>query len=317
METLAFQSNRLDVTEDFLSRAYTPMRIGGRPQKTGARIERASAGGLLVDKVDFDYTLSYDAGALDKVCLITLHRGLIVDTTGGGRTAHGPGETFLVALPDRPYTGEERGARYTITMFDAALLDQVAGGDERRDGPVRFTGRTPVDEEAGRRLGRTVAFLRDTVLGGPAPAAEGLVVSTALRHLAAVALTSLPGTLTAHRPRPVDGRDAGTATLRRAMTFIEENAHRDIGLSDIAAAVRVTPRAVQYAFRRHASTTPLGHLRRVRLAHAHGDLRAATTEVSSVLDIAARWGFAHPGRFAAAYRDAYGASPSDTLRAAP
>jgi transcriptional regulator GlxA family with amidase domain len=30
--------------------------------------------------------------------------------------------------------------------------------------------------------------------------------------------------------------------------------------------------------------------------------------------IAARWGFAHPGRFAALYREAYGTSPSRTLR---
>ncbi|WP_255344740.1 MULTISPECIES: helix-turn-helix domain-containing protein [unclassified Actinoplanes] len=30
--------------------------------------------------------------------------------------------------------------------------------------------------------------------------------------------------------------------------------------------------------------------------------------------MAARWGFANTGRFAAAYRAAYGVSPSETLR---
>ncbi|MFE7378927.1 helix-turn-helix transcriptional regulator [Streptomyces zhihengii] len=317
IETLAFHSNRLDVTEDFLCRAYTPMRIGGRPRKTGARIERSAADGLLVDKLDFDYTLSYDAGPLDKICLITMHRGVVRDTTGGRDELHGPGDTFMVALPDRAYAGEVRAARYTITMFDTALLDEVAGTAGGHDVPVRFTGQRPVDAEAGRRLGRTVAFLRDTVLGGPAPAVDGLVVSTAARHLAAVALAALPSTLRDDGPRPADSRDAGTATLRRAMAFIEENAHRDIGLADIATAVCVTPRAVQYAFRRHASTTPLGHLRRVRMALAHGDLRASAADASSVQGIATRWGFAHQGRFAAAYRDAYGVSPSDTLRTDP
>ena len=29
--------------------------------------------------------------------------------------------------------------------------------------------------------------------------------------------------------------------------------------------------------------------------------------------VAARWGFTNPGRFAAAYRQAYGRQPSDTL----
>ncbi|MFD0431493.1 hypothetical protein ACFQ60_42680 [Streptomyces zhihengii] len=35
IETLAFHSNRLDVTEDFLCRAYTPMRIGGGRGRPG------------------------------------------------------------------------------------------------------------------------------------------------------------------------------------------------------------------------------------------------------------------------------------------
>src|ERR1700760_1432292 len=37
-------------------------------------------------------------------------------------------------------------------------------------------------------------------------------------------------------------------TLRRAIAFIHENAHLDIGLGDIAAALGVTPRSVQYTF---------------------------------------------------------------------
>ena len=59
------------------------------------------------------------------------------------------------------------------------------------------------------------------------------------------------------------------------MTFIEENAHADITVADIAAAASVTVRAIQLAFRRHLDTTPLEYLRRVRLGHAHRDLLAA------------------------------------------
>ena len=104
-------------------------------------------------------------------------------------------------------------------------------------------------------------------------------------------------------------------TLRRAIDFIHENAHRDIGLSDIAAAIGVTPRSVQYIFRRHLSTTPLEYLRRVRLDRAHRDLQAADPAVDTVMAIAGRWRFAHPGRFSIAYREAFGTPPSQTLRA--
>ena len=74
-------------------------------------------------------------------------------------------------------------------------------------------------------------------------------------------------------------------------------------------------RALQYAFRRHHGTTPLGSLRRVRLEHAHRELQAADpTRGATVAAIAARWGFARADRFATAYRETFGVLPRDTLR---
>ncbi|MCV7278654.1 helix-turn-helix transcriptional regulator [Mycolicibacterium flavescens] len=106
------------------------------------------------------------------------------------------------------------------------------------------------------------------------------------------------------------------ALLRRAMTFIHENAHRDITLGDIAAAVNVTPRSVQYAFRRHLGTTPLEYLRSVRLERAHRDLQVADPTVDTVMAIAGRWGFTHAGRFSSFYKRTFGTPPSQTLRGA-
>ena len=102
--------------------------------------------------------------------------------------------------------------------------------------------------------------------------------------------------------------------LRRALAFIHDNAQTDIGLNDIAAVVGVTPRSVQYMFRRHLGTTPLEYLRRVRLDNAHRDLLAADPSVDTVTAIAGRWGFSHAGRFSIAYRQVFGTSPSRTLR---
>jgi transcriptional regulator GlxA family with amidase domain len=116
------------------------------------------------------------------------------------------------------------------------------------------------------------------------------------------------------RQRP-DTTATQPETLRRAVGFIHEHAHLDIGLSDIAAAIGVTPRSIQYTFRRHLGTTPLEYLRRVRLDRAHRDLLAANPAVDTVMAIAERWRFSHPGRFSIAYREAFGRPPSRTLRA--
>jgi transcriptional regulator GlxA family with amidase domain len=113
----------------------------------------------------------------------------------------------------------------------------------------------------------------------------------------------MPATETAQPPQ-----------LRRALAFIHDNAQGDIGVGDVAEAVGVTPRSVQYMFRRHLGTTPLEYLRRVRLDCAHRDLKAADPAVDTVTAIAGRWGFSHAGRFSIAYKRAFGTEPSQTLR---
>ncbi|MEV6206187.1 helix-turn-helix transcriptional regulator [Kitasatospora sp. NPDC051914] len=140
------------------------------------------------------------------------------------------------------------------------------------------------------------------------------VAGRTARLLVQVALEVFPVPAT-RGPAPADGTDTPPATLRLAVAFIESHAGEDIVLADISAAAFVTPRALQYAFRRHLDTTPLAHLRRVRLDAAHRDLLAADPATATVTEIAARWGFGHPGRFAASYREAYRTAPHSTLAA--
>lgn len=115
------------------------------------------------------------------------------------------------------------------------------------------------------------------VLADPALADQPLVASTAAQHLAASVLAAFPDTaLTV--PTGPDRNDAPPEVLRRALAHIDDHADQPLTVADIAAAARVTVRALQYAFRRHLDTTPLAHLRRVRLSHAHQELLAAGPE---------------------------------------
>ncbi|WP_067199313.1 helix-turn-helix transcriptional regulator [Microbacterium sp. XT11] len=109
-------------------------------------------------------------------------------------------------------------------------------------------------------------------------------------------------------------RRAAPSTVRRALAYIDENAHLPITVDDVAAACFISTRGLHYAFRRALDTTPAAALRRARLAGAHAELSRGTT--TPIADIARRWGFSHPSRFAAAYRRAYGSAPSDARRVA-
>lgn len=71
---------------------------------------------------------------------------------------------------------------------------------------------------------------------------------------------------------------------------------------------------MQAAFNRHHGVTPLAYLRRIRLLLAREQLQS--DDDRSVTDIAQACGFAHLGRFAAAYRDEFGELPRETRHTA-
>ena len=103
-------------------------------------------------------------------------------------------------------------------------------------------------------------------------------------------------------------------TVRAAMAFIDAHAADSITLTEIAAAAQLSPRALQVAFRRHLDTTPVLHLREVRLSRVHADLQSAVPgDGQTVSAVASRWGFSQLSRFARDYKQRYGVSPRQTL----
>jgi AraC-like DNA-binding protein len=316
METLVFDSDDLDRTEEFFSQAYARMRIGnGTPDSSRARIHRSAIDSVSVDELELDFDMSYAVTPLGRICLCMVHEGTIEDHVYQGVSdSFGPGDVVSFAPPELSYAGRVHAARYNITMLDPSLLDQVAAtAGTRRPEPVRLTGHRPISAAAGDRLRTTIRYLQDHVLADAAVADHPLVASTAAQHLAAAVLATFPNTASTDPTGP-DRQDAHPTALRRALAFIDDHADRPLTVAQIAEAAHISVRALQYAFRRHLDSTPLAYVRRVRLAHAHDELAAADPEDgSTVTDIAARWGFYHPGRFATLYRDSYERAPSRTL----
>jgi AraC-like DNA-binding protein len=77
--------------------------------------------------------------------------------------------------------------------------------------------------------------------------------------------------------------------VRRAEQFIEENARNDIELEELAGVAGVSARALQMGFRRFRNTTPMAHLRAVRLELARAELARAKRKGASVASIAHLW----------------------------
>jgi AraC family ethanolamine operon transcriptional activator len=100
--------------------------------------------------------------------------------------------------------------------------------------------------------------------------------------------------------------------VRDASAYAETRSE-PISVRQLANAVGVSPRTLEYAFREGLGTTPLNFMRRCRLNGALRELRSATRESKTVTEIATNWGFNDLGRFAAAYKQLFGFYPSQTL----
>jgi AraC-like DNA-binding protein len=102
--------------------------------------------------------------------------------------------------------------------------------------------------------------------------------------------------------------------LREALEWLKLRLDKPIVLDDLAAAAGVRPRTLEAQFRLHLGTTPMGWVRKTRLARARQQLLASREE-ANVTDIALANGFTELGRFSARYRQAFGELPSETLKA--
>ncbi len=110
-----------------------------------------------------------------------------------------------------------------------------------------------------------------------------------------------------HEPPTPEG-----ATLEPLLRWMDENAHRDLTLADIAARATMSTRTLNRRFREQTGSTPLRWLRRARLRRAQYLLE--TTD-HAVERIAGQVGFSSPTTFRERFRGLVGASPQAYRRA--
>lgn len=245
------------------------------------------------------------------VALCVLRGRVEVEHAGLTGTA-GPGEWVLASTGIGSVKLRSSDAQLRSVVVARTLLTEVAAIDTAAQAVPRFTGLLPSATTTGHALDATERFL-DRLLAAEDAATDPIVLRSAGRMLASALLSTFPNDL----PDGTSPEDAGAdqpALLRQAVEFIHDNASRDISVRDIAAALYLSPRTVQYLFRRHLNTTPTAYLRSIRLAQARQELIAGDRSMTTVAATAARWGFAHTGRFAVLYRRTYGESPHETLR---
>ena len=298
-----------DEARDWLDTAYgSSLGLHGRMGTVHHR--RREREGVAFDRLQIDAPVTFDAEPMPALVVVDVLGGEIEYThqkvTDRGRE----GDTVLASGWGMPFSGrgngyDVRNTSVSVEVLDAAIADI---DPDRTSADLAFTSFVPRSRAAAAQW-RAVVDQLSVSPDAPDVAVGRGDVSRLLAHSL---LHTFDNNLVADERGAVrDARDATQSVVRLAQRVIEERGGDDLTMSDIARECHVTPRALQYAFRRHLDCTPHAYLRQVRLDLVHQVLRDGS--VSNVGDAAARFGFFNPGRFAAEYRQVFGENPGQTL----
>ena len=304
-----------DVAHELIRRTYrvTDMDVGGadpfRFRRTVVGDERFAFG-------DVVYTgdLRATSQPLPYFCVTVVRQGRFGLASDRDETRAAVGDRFVF-----PTDGEKQSDWHDIhlsqVMLDREAVErEIIGLSLAAPTGLDVLSFRPVSEAHASHWQGAVGHVFEDVVRNDAAMASPLIRGAAFRSLVAAFVetfeTTVVGLTGSGDARPLP------STVRRALAYIEEHAHDDIGVVEIATAARLTPRGLQLAFRRHLETTPMTALRAARLRGAHADLLVADpTQGHTVAGVALSWGFANAGRFTAAYAARFGRSPRETLEA--
>jgi AraC-like DNA-binding protein len=311
-----FTTDEPEVAAEALSQAYGDIGLSLADDEAvfNLALERLDAGPFRLDRAEIEADVAFGFETKDEYFVSRVSRGGLRVIQPGVDESLVRGELALIARPGVESITEISGFGQTVVTLKSAALREAAGLQPDEELPT-FTSVRPANPAMARTWHRAVEFLSEMLAGDPGVAAAPLVIGSTNRMLAGLLLATFPNTAVAPSADS-DGHDARAAgTIHRAISFIDSNADLDIGITDIAFAAGVSPRAIQLAFRRHLDCTPTDYLRRVRLDQAHRELvEAVPGSGVTVTEVAYHWGFSSPSRFAERYRAAFGRSPSQTLR---
>lgn len=266
-----------------------------------------------IDVLDHIGSLEMVGGPGDHVLVAEVLRGELSVETRTGQLAMSTGDAVMTTV-NEPRHIAWNDLNAVVVQLDALEFRRLAAELAGVDPAARRLQIEKGSPARVRQWSAAVRYVIRGVLDNPDAAGSTLAQRESFRLLAATALEAFPQPDFSLDESPEAVTASLPATVRRALEFIEASAGRDITVAQIARSARLSPRGLQAAFHKHLDTSPAAYLRKVRLAHAHRELQEADPRSGrGVAEIAARWGFLHPGRFAAAYREQFGVPPSHTL----
>jgi AraC-like DNA-binding protein len=234
--------------------------------------------------------------------------------SGQGKHLVKPGEVFILDPEQLSREFWPAYCRQLIVRVDRTFVEQMMTDEIHREirKPLQFkpVGRDPGIVSWLHQLVTVPLQSGESAMGSVL--ANHRVVRNIERTLGMMLLVGFEnsGSVDLNRP-PVT---IAPYYVKRAEEFIRTHAREDLTVEKIAAAAGVSPRSMFYGFKQWRNTTPMAHVRELRLDMARQALKEARQRGGTVSDAAMSAGFTNFSQFSKIYKARYGETPSMTLR---
>ncbi|MGW4828946.1 AraC family transcriptional regulator [Amycolatopsis japonica] len=315
MRPLNFRTGDLDVAHEQVTKTFASHEVHvAESRDLKFRLDLAPSLRLTIARMSYgaDTTIHGPAMRLCYHVNLPVTGYSTVEQNGVGRR-FAAGEAGVAFVPEAPVMVQWSADSWQYHVkLPKDLLEAHAAKLIGRpvDEEIAFDLTFPLESSSAQALLATVGFLYTELSreGGVAtiPAACHELESALMSQL----LMTVPSQLSADlHSKPAHSKHS---KIREIIDHIDRHPEEELTTADLAAKAGIGARALQAGFQEVAGMSPTAYLRGVRLDRVHLELVSDTRW--SVTEIAARWGFFHPGRFAHQYRERFGMLPSETAR---
>ncbi|MFF5080008.1 AraC family transcriptional regulator [Actinoplanes sp. NPDC000266] len=306
----------IDQARTLLNRFYYPVAVG-MPEGAGTfalGMELIQLGPLTVGQLSFATAVTLLVAELDAYHVSMPTSGRLHARHAGHEIVATPAKGVVFGPGSPVYTSREaHSAELAVKIERKALEEELAGLLGRPiEGPIDLPPEIDLSSGPGHSWSRLVRLLRDELEFSQSLFYQPMIAEQLRSAVLSGLLLSVPHRY--HQELTSPAAAGPPRAIRRVVEAIQGEPERPFTVTDLARIAGMSVRSLQDGFRRHVGVAPMAYLQQVRLGRAREALRMADPLRVTVAAVAHRWGFAHLGRFASAYRSKFGESPSETLR---
>jgi AraC-like DNA-binding protein len=311
-------TSKLDEARDAVTRVYLPHRLDSADgDQLRMTLNAAEAARFTVGFLAYGAKTRLDMPPTENSYHINLTtKGkTFASRTDGSRAVTAAHSSGLVLLPDQLNTvrwtadAEQLILKVPRWRLESHLADLIG---HRVEEVIDFDFQLDMTTSCGRSLLSAVEFMARE-LDRPGGIAEMPIAREQLETFVLTELLSAaPHPYTSELARPADTVPRSRRTP--VIEYMEMNADEALTPQELARVGCMSVRTLHATFQAELGVSCMAYLRRLRLDHVRTELLRAGRGDIRVTDVAMRWGFFHPSRFAQQYRERFGELPSDTVK---